>query len=230
MDSITNKALFEANKKLSGEVRDIFDYDLLNTYLNWTKDLNNYDELFKKYKNDFSNQYYIGDLIKQRNLLTDSIIKNRNDGLQQISSNGLKVNDSIPYFYLPDVNKIFYSPKQFAGKIIYLNFWGTWCKTCLTSIPEKNKLIQEYSNDSNIVFINICVSSEKENWKKILAEKGIKGINLFANDNWSKILIQRFGIREYPTYFLINKGKIIKPYCDYPDKISDDINAILSEK
>ena len=46
---------------------------------------------------------------------------NRNDEYRNITKNALKENDSIPYFYLPDINGDFYSSNRFKGKIIYIN-------------------------------------------------------------------------------------------------------------
>lgn len=223
----TQKGLSKAKEVLTGEVRDIFEYECLNSYLNWTKELDDYDELFTQHKNDFKDQYFVNDLIEKRNTLTESIVKERNDDYQVIAKYGLQKNDSIPYFYLSDVNGKFFSPKQFEGKLIYLNFWATWCKPCITSIPKKNELIQKYANNTKIVFLNICMSSEKENWETIIKEKKLGGINLYANENWSRILTQSYHISGLPTYFLIDNGKTIKPYCDSPDKIDDDINEIL---
>jgi hypothetical protein len=87
MDFTTNKALSEANEKLTGEIRDIFEYDFLNNYLEWTKELSNYDELFEKHKDDFSNQHYLNDLIETRSLLNDSIVLSRNDVYHNIPKN-----------------------------------------------------------------------------------------------------------------------------------------------
>lgn len=228
MDLTTKTALSKANENLTGEVRDIFEYNALNSYLNWTKELKNYDQIFLEHKNKFSLQYYLNDLIKKRSLLTDSIVLNRNDEYRNITKNAVKENDSIPYFYLPDINGDFYSSKRFKGKIIYINFWATWCKSCVASIPDKNVLIEKFKDSDNVVFLNICVLSEKDNWEKIVTEKKLNGINLFANKNWSDMLIQKYNLSEYPTYFLIQDGLIIKPYCDGPENIEDDIVLIVN--
>ncbi len=227
MDLTTEVALSKANKNLTGEIRDVFKYNYLNSYLNQTKDLKKYDQILRENENDFSNTSFLNDLIVKRSLLNDSIVNNRNDAYQQSAQNGLQKNDSVPYFYLPDVNGKFFSPKHFNENLIYVNFWATWCKPCVASIPKKNELILNYANNPKIVFLNICTSSQKENWEKMIDEKKIGGINLFANENWSKILTNKFGISGIPTYFLIKNGKVIKPYCDAPENIEDDIKILL---
>ncbi len=228
MDLTTKTALSKANENLNGEVRDIFEYNVLNSYLSVTKELKNFDQIFFEHKNNFSLQYYSNDLIKKRSLLTDSIVLNRNDEYRNNIKKAVKENDTIPYFYLPDINGDFYSSNSFTRKIIYINFWATWCKSCVASIPDKNVLIEKFKDSDNVVFLNICVLSKKDNWEKIVTEKKLNGINLFANKNWSDVLIQKYNLSEYPTYFLIQNGRIIKPYCDGPKNVENDIGLIVN--
>lgn len=224
---ITKVALSKANEKLTGEIRDVFKYNFLNYYLSQTKDLNKYDQILLEFGNDFINKNYLNDLTVKRSLLNDSIVKNRNDGSQQSAKNGMRKNDSVPYFYLPDIYGKYLTPKFFEEKLVYVNFWATGCKPCIASIPQKNDLIQKYANNPAIAFLNICISSKKENWEKMIEEKNLGGINLFANENWSNILRKKFGISGIPKYFLIRDGKVIKPYCDAPENIEDDLKELL---
>lgn len=39
------------------------------------------------------------------------------------------------------------------GKVIFLNFWATWCPPCLAEMPGVNKLYEKFKNDKDLVFI-----------------------------------------------------------------------------
>ena len=39
------------------------------------------------------------------------------------------------------------------GKVIFLNFWATWCPPCRAEMPSINKLYAQFKNDKNVVFI-----------------------------------------------------------------------------
>ena len=39
------------------------------------------------------------------------------------------------------------------GKIIFLNFWATWCPPCSAEMPSINKLYTQFKDDKNVVFI-----------------------------------------------------------------------------
>lgn len=39
------------------------------------------------------------------------------------------------------------------GKVIFLNFWATWCPPCRAEMPSINKLYTQFKDDKNIIFI-----------------------------------------------------------------------------
>lgn len=39
------------------------------------------------------------------------------------------------------------------GKVIFINFWATWCPPCIAEMPGINSLYQQLRNNKNIVFI-----------------------------------------------------------------------------
>lgn len=42
---------------------------------------------------------------------------------------------------------------ELKGKIVFLNFWATWCPPCRAEMPSINKLYKQFQNDQNVVFI-----------------------------------------------------------------------------
>jgi len=39
------------------------------------------------------------------------------------------------------------------GKVVFLNFWATWCPPCIAEMPAINKLHEKFKNDGSVVFI-----------------------------------------------------------------------------
>lgn len=46
--------------------------------------------------------------------------------------------------------------KQYAGKIVVLNFWATWCEPCREEMPELSQLHDAYK-DKNLVVLGVAV-------------------------------------------------------------------------
>jgi len=52
-----------------------------------------------------------------------------------------------------DINGKIVDLGDLKGKIIFLNFWATWCPPCLAEMPAVNKLYEKFGNDNEVVFI-----------------------------------------------------------------------------
>jgi len=88
--------------------------------------------------------------------------------------------------------------KDFKGKFILLNFWGEWCKPCVSEIPDIIKISDKYSN-RKLQLISFLKSYNLEKAKKMIREKNI---------NWpqiplSNVIESHFKIKGYPTNILI---------------------------
>jgi len=125
----------------------------------------------------------------------------------------LKKGDCAPDFYLKNESNAFVSLKTFKDNVIYLCFWFAGCKPCIKGFPEENHLVDVFKNE-NVKIISICMNSHEDIWKQVIKEHQLKTINLFANENWGKILKEKYNIAAFPCYVLIDKnGKIIENKC-----------------
>jgi thiol-disulfide isomerase/thioredoxin len=46
------------------------------------------------------------------------------------------------------------------GKVVFINFWATWCPPCLAELPSINALYQKEKNNPNVVFITVDVDGD----------------------------------------------------------------------
>lgn len=62
---------------------------------------------------------------------------------------------------LRDVKGNLISLSDFKGKVIFINFWATWCPPCVAEMPSINKLYEQVGNEVVFVMISMDDNFEK---------------------------------------------------------------------
>jgi thiol-disulfide isomerase/thioredoxin len=112
--------------------------------------------------------------------------------------------------------------EDLRGKYVYIDVWATWCGPCIAEIPHLKKVEEKY-HGKNIEFVSISVDVEKdyEKWKKMVTDKQLGGVQLYADKNWTSDFIKAFGINAIPRFILIGPdGKVIKADAARPSSVS----------
>ena len=82
---------------------------------------------------------------------------------KKITLDSINFNEEVPDIYLKKIgtNRIF-SLNEYKGngKYLMVDFWGTWCKPCLASIPELRSFYQEFSDQLDLLSLNYKDSNE----------------------------------------------------------------------
>ncbi|MEE8184788.1 MAG: TlpA disulfide reductase family protein [Thermodesulfobacteriota bacterium] len=116
---------------------------------------------------------------------------------------------NAPGFKLPDLDGKITALSDFKGKVVFLNFWATWCKPCEEEMPSMQMLYDDLK-DENFEMLAVSLDS-----------KGPGGIREFA--------------RKYGLTFPIlhdRKGKVKEIYktTGVPETFIIDQNGIIAEK
>ena len=60
---------------------------------------------------------------------------------------------------------------ELKGKVIFINFWATWCRPCRAEMPGLNRLYNKFKNDKNVVFIFADAEGDLSKSAKFLTRK-----------------------------------------------------------
>ena len=107
---------------------------------------------------------------------------------------------------LEDTNGNPVSLSDFRGKIVFLNFWTTWCPSCRSEMPSIEKLHQTLKNrDFAVVAVNLQESASQV--KAFFTEFKLTFTALLDSTG---AVGTSFGIRSIPTTYILDKtGRII---------------------
>lgn len=106
---------------------------------------------------------------------------------------------------------------DYKGKVVFLNFWATWCNPCLIEMPHIEEIYKEYGfNEDEVVVLGVANPSSKEypNNNDVPKEEIIdfieeKGYTFPIVFDETGEVYRDYFIRSFPTTFMINKdGKI----------------------
>lgn len=118
------------------------------------------------------------------------------------------------------------SLEDLKGKYTYIDVWATWCGPCKAEIPSLKALEKEYQG-KNIHFVSLSIDDDKshggswdkarEDWKAMIADQELSGIQLFAPEGWKTPFIKEYKINGIPRFILIDPaGNIVTPDAPRP--------------
>ncbi len=95
--------------------------------------------------------------------------------------------------------------EDLRGKVVFLNFWASWCPPCRAEAKTLEAAWQQYK-DQEVVFLGIDIQDTDQDARAFLKEFGITYLN--AWDVGGKVAIE-YGVWGIPeTYFIDRKGLI----------------------
>lgn len=136
-------------------------------------------------------------------------------------ANATEVGQSAPQFTLPTLkNDAPTALKQFAGKVVYLDFWASWCAPCKTSFPLLNKLHAKLKAQGfEVVAVNL--DEDKTLAEKFLQEVPVEfSVLRDAKGEWA----DQYVVDSMPTSFIIDRNGIVQKI--HHGFTSDDIKEI----
>jgi len=112
-------------------------------------------------------------------------------------------------FELKDLDGNTVKLSDYKGKVVFVNFWATWCPPCKSELPEFNEANKEFEQKEDVVLLAVNLTTG-----------GFRGetedvVRKFINDNGYtiKVLLDKsggvanqYGIHSVPTTYIIDKN------------------------
>ena len=127
-------------------------------------------------------------------------------------------------FALKDLNGNEVHLEDYRGKIIFLNFWTTWCPACLVEMPSMEKLYRKFKND-DFVILAVDMQEDLETVKKFKAKFKLSFPILLDEEG---VVASYYGVRAIPaTYFIDRAGYLYAAAMGARDWASEDAFLLI---
>ena len=118
----------------------------------------------------------------------------------------VELGDEAPAFSAPGLGGGTVSLAAHRGKVVYLDFWASWCGPCAKSLPALDQLRKEFApGDFQIVAVNLDRNPAVA--AKFLKQRPV-GYPSAIDPKGS--LPARFGVEAMPTSFLIDREGVVQ--------------------
>jgi peroxiredoxin len=98
------------------------------------------------------------------------------------------------------------SNSALRGKVVLLDFWGTWCPPCRESVPTLVGLQKKFS-DRPFQIVGVSSDTDQDKWKTFIAAKKMTWPEYIDLPGSVQAL---FDIHEFPTYIVLDRNGVIQ--------------------
>ncbi|RMH21109.1 MAG: hypothetical protein D6696_06540 [Acidobacteria bacterium] len=129
--------------------------------------------------------------------------------------------DLIPDFEAVTLTGEFLTSEELRGKVVLLDFWGTWCAPCVAAVPHLRRLARRAAKHP---FVVLSISNDSD-------EKALRSFVAQHDMDWPQIWDRRlvhdtFDVQSFPTYLLVDpEGKIIFRETGWSSRIAGELDA-----
>ncbi len=112
--------------------------------------------------------------------------------------------NTAPDFTLTDINGEEVSLSDFHGKVVYLDFWASWCGPCMREVPFAKELKSRMAGQDDLVFLYISIDTDEEAWRRTVADREIQGVHLNVSGGRAEVP-SLYNVKGVPTFYIIDR-------------------------
>ena len=113
---------------------------------------------------------------------------------------------------------------QFAGKVVVLDFWASWCVPCRRSFPWLNAMHDKYA-EQGLVIVGVNLDMERGDAAKFLEEYPARFAIIYDE---TKELARQFEVVAMPSSYVIGRdGQLAAKHMGFKVKQQDEYEALI---
>lgn len=111
-------------------------------------------------------------------------------------------------FTLKDYQGRSVSLSQMRGKVVFLNFWATWCPPCVEEMPSLEALAKAFAGREDFVLLGVSEDKGFDEIRRFFAQG--TALTVLLDEDWR--VAHEWGTEKLPETFLIDKQGRVRHY------------------
>lgn len=154
--------------------------------------------------------------------------------LAPVLSRAGTLNEKAPEFTLMDLDNRPVSLSQYKGRVVFLDFWASWCPPCKEELPELNSFLKRYGN-GDVVGIAVNIDKNRSNATDFLSSMPALPLNLIVLLDPDSRVISSYKARAMPTSYIIDREGVVRhAHFGYtakdPEKWEKEIGGLIKKE
>lgn len=139
--------------------------------------------------------------------------------------------ETAPSFALPTAEGATISLERLRGKVVYVDFWASWCGPCRRSFPWMNDLQQRYG-PSDVAIVAVNVDAKRDDAERFLRQYPATFAVVYDATGGTP---RAYDVKAMPSSYLIDrKGRIARIEHGFLDEhraaLEEAIRALAAER
>ncbi len=139
----------------------------------------------------------------------------------------LEIGSDAPKWVLGDDKDVEYRLSDYKGKVVVMDFWGTWCKWCIKAMPKIEEIHKMYKDKGVVVLGISCQEPHSANPTEYMKKKGFTYKCLIQGDE----VANHYKVKGFPTLYVIDKyGKVAWYFVGYSENLKEMLQEVIEKE
>jgi len=134
---------------------------------------------------------------------------------------GHRVGDVAPSFSLPTLDGEPISLSDYAGRVVILDFWASWCVPCRLSMPSLEAMARDLGDE--VVLVGVSLDRTETDARSYVASKDYSDlVPLYGSLTQARAVAGDYGVLGIPRTFVIDRDGIVR-FAGHPSRLSRNL-------